>query len=1051
METRVLNNLALYGALVMSKDESGFPANPAIGTMIIKDQCIFAYIQMGGLETWYPFANKTNSYIHSQGADSSTWTVNHNLGTTNLWVQVKDNSGNIVSVGKQDIDSNSFRLTFTSAVQGTVMVVAPESVDVPQVKATSIDVGDGVVHIDSLGVKINGVDVITSANIQGQIDTSIAAVVGAAPGALDTLAEIAAQLEENEDAVTAIVNTVAVKANNDLSNVSTLPANVIAQLKGDTGATGAQGVTGSQGPTGATGPQGLQGNTGATGPQGAQGIQGEKGDTGATGATGPTGPQGIQGIQGDTGATGATGPQGATGATGPQGLQGVKGDTGDQGPQGPAGAAGATGAAGSDANITSSSIANALGYTPANQTGSNSINFAADDLTVSGDIMPAIAGVSNIGSPTNKFNSIHTKEMYISANTLYVDGVPVIGSSANTITFTADPNQGMRVATSGTGNLVLDSQSTTTIKANGVNADLLLQSEGTGSTTRITSSTQNTLTAPTTAIVGNGTVSGNMTVSGNLSVSGTTTTVDSANLTVKDNIVTVNKGEASSGVTLRYAGVEVDRGDLARQRLVWDETAGLWKAGETNSEAALATQPYVTTALTAKANADLSNVSTLPAGVVTQLKGETGATGATGATGPQGIQGVKGDTGETGATGATGPQGIQGETGAQGPQGIQGIQGETGAQGPQGIPGETGAQGPQGIQGIQGETGAAGADGAQGPQGIQGETGATGATGADGATGPQGPQGIQGVMGPQGIQGEAGADGADALWNFRGEYAIGDYAIGDIVTLNGNTYYSNVLNWASYGPLQNPSGWTLIAAKGATGSTGATGPQGATGATGSNGSDGATGPQGLQGLQGVQGPQGIQGDVGPQGPAGADGATGAQGPQGIQGIQGETGATGATGPQGATGDTGPQGPQGATGAQGPQGIQGETGPAGTDASVTSSSIANALGYTPASPTDVSSAIQAVVGAAPAALDTLAEIAAQLQSDGSAASALTTVVSGKADKATTLAGYGITNAYTKTEIDSELSGKLSGITSAQVVAALGFTPYNSANTLAGGTF
>jgi phage-related tail fiber protein len=45
--------------------------------------------------------------------------------------------------------------------------------------------------------------------------------------------------------------------------------------------------------------------------------------------------------------------------------------------------------------------------------------------------------------------------------------------------------------------------------------------------------------------------------------------------------------------------------------------------------------------------------------------------------------------------------------------------------------------------------------------------------------------------------------------------------------------------------------------------------------------------------------------------------------------------------------------------------------------------------------DVSTAIQAVVGAAPAALDTLAEIAAQLANDESAVSALTTTVSSKA--------------------------------------------------------
>jgi precorrin isomerase len=430
METRVLNDLALHGALVMSKDESGFPANPTIGTMIIKDQAIYAYIQLGGLTTWYPFASKTNSYTHTQGGAASMWLVQHNLGTTNVWYQIQQSNGNIVSAGKTDIDINSFYLYFTEAITGTVVVVAPDSIDVPQVKATAIDVANGAVVIDNSGVKINGSYALTSSNIQNQIDTSIAAVVGAAPAALDTLKEIADQLAADESAVAALTTTVSNKANKDLSNVTTLPAGVVAQLKGDKGDTGATGTTGAQGPagpngakgdTGATGAQGIQGEKGDTGAQGPQGIQGLKGDTGSTGATGAqgikgdtgaTGAQGIQGPKGDTGAagtngtngtdgatgaqgpqglkgdTGATGAKGDTGATGPQGIQGIKGDTGAtgatgpqglkgdtgatgatgaqglQGIQGPKGDTGATGPAGSDASVTSSSIASALGYTP---------------------------------------------------------------------------------------------------------------------------------------------------------------------------------------------------------------------------------------------------------------------------------------------------------------------------------------------------------------------------------------------------------------------------------------------------------------------------------------------------------------------------------------------------------------------------------------------------------------------------------------------------------------------------------------------------------------
>ena len=175
METRVLSNLNILGALVMSKDETDFPADPAIGTFVIKDQCLFGYLKIGGMETWYPFANKTNSYVHVQAIDALTWTVTHNLGTSDVWIQVKDQSGNILSVGKTDIDENSFQLTFTEAVRGTAVVVAPDSIDVPGVKASFIDVANGVVHIESSGVRVNGEYVLTNANIDAQIELAVAA------------------------------------------------------------------------------------------------------------------------------------------------------------------------------------------------------------------------------------------------------------------------------------------------------------------------------------------------------------------------------------------------------------------------------------------------------------------------------------------------------------------------------------------------------------------------------------------------------------------------------------------------------------------------------------------------------------------------------------------------------------------------------------------------------------------------------------------------------------------------------------------------------------
>lgn len=74
---------------------------------------------------------------------------------------------------------------------------------------------------------------------------------------------------------------------------------------------------------------------------------------------------------------------------------------------------------------------------------------------------------------------------------------------------------------------------------------------------------------------------GNVYVTGNLTVEGTTLTVEATNLDVQDNIITVNKGENSpTGVTLRYAGIEVDRGPVeTRSAFVFDENDNTWNIG----------------------------------------------------------------------------------------------------------------------------------------------------------------------------------------------------------------------------------------------------------------------------------------------------------------------------------------------------------------------------------------------------------------------------------------------------------------------------------------
>ena len=69
-----------------------------------------------------------------------------------------------------------------------------------------------------------------------------------------------------------------------------------------------------------------------------------------------------------------------------------------------------------------------------------------------------------------------------------------------------------------------------------------------------------------------GTETGYVKVTGDLVVEGDTTTVQSENLIVRDNIIEVNNGETGAGVTLNTAGLRIDRGTETDVNILFDET-----------------------------------------------------------------------------------------------------------------------------------------------------------------------------------------------------------------------------------------------------------------------------------------------------------------------------------------------------------------------------------------------------------------------------------------------------------------------------------------------
>lgn len=69
---------------------------------------------------------------------------------------------------------------------------------------------------------------------------------------------------------------------------------------------------------------------------------------------------------------------------------------------------------------------------------------------------------------------------------------------------------------------------------------------------------------------------GQVVVTGNLLVEGDTLTISAENLNVKDNIIVLNDGETGAGITLRYSGIQVDRGTEPAVSFVYDESDDTW-------------------------------------------------------------------------------------------------------------------------------------------------------------------------------------------------------------------------------------------------------------------------------------------------------------------------------------------------------------------------------------------------------------------------------------------------------------------------------------------
>ena len=121
----ILSALRLKGSLILSNNSVDFPANPRTGTLVLKNDALYAYIKINGILTWYPMVRVPKNHTHSQTSPSDNWVVNHNLSSANLWYQIQDANGQLMLASSIEvIDNNTTRFVFTEPVQGKVLILA---------------------------------------------------------------------------------------------------------------------------------------------------------------------------------------------------------------------------------------------------------------------------------------------------------------------------------------------------------------------------------------------------------------------------------------------------------------------------------------------------------------------------------------------------------------------------------------------------------------------------------------------------------------------------------------------------------------------------------------------------------------------------------------------------------------------------------------------------------------------------------------------------------------------------------------------------------------
>ena len=222
--------------------------------------------------------------------------------------------------------------------------------------------------------------------------------------------------------------------------------------------------------------------------------------------------------------------------------------------------------------------------------GDNTSDTVSMTANLSSSIIPSLTNTFDLGSPSKQW-----RHVYISTGSLYMNGTAILSSTATDLTLTTDTGQSLKLLETAADTITLQTaEGNLTLTSTGAGDVILDPNTGVVSIkgtlqvqdgNKITSSGGNTIQfGNNVAITGSLTTTTGLTVGGDFVVNGTTTTIDSTNINIGDNIIVLN------GTLTTNGGMYVKDaagGNTATGSMLWDTTNDRWIAGPKGSELAI--------------------------------------------------------------------------------------------------------------------------------------------------------------------------------------------------------------------------------------------------------------------------------------------------------------------------------------------------------------------------------------------------------------------------------------------------------------------------------